>query len=134
MKLIANSLITIGSDAYKPGEVLPQLDPAMEKHFLSAGFAVLAPGEPDDEPDILDGLTIIPNEGQPASGASTLTGHIDEGELKTMTLAALKRLAEDMGIDTDDVKRKSDLVATIAAMEVEASLSEAEGDENGHDV
>ena len=37
-----------------------------------------------------------------------------------MKLADLKKLAEDMGIDTKGLKSKADLVAAIAAEEVEA--------------
>lgn len=49
-----------------------------------------------------------------------ITGHLDKGQLDSMKLADLKKLAEDMGIDTKGLKSKADLVAAIAAEEVEA--------------
>lgn len=49
-----------------------------------------------------------------------ITGHLDKGQLDGMKLADLKKLAEDMGIDTKSLKSKADFVAAIAAEEVEA--------------
>lgn len=49
-----------------------------------------------------------------------ITGHLDKGQLDSMKLADLKKLAEDMGIDTKGIKSKADFVAAIAAEEVEA--------------
>ena len=49
-----------------------------------------------------------------------ITGHLDKGQLDSMKLADLKKLAEDMGIDTKGLKSKADFVAAIAAEEVEA--------------
>lgn len=49
-----------------------------------------------------------------------ITGHLDKGQLDGMKLADLKKLAEDMGIDTKGLKSKADFVAAIAAEEVEA--------------
>lgn len=49
-----------------------------------------------------------------------ITGHLDKGQLYGMKLADLKKLAEDMGIDTKGLKSKADFVAAIAAEEVEA--------------
>lgn len=49
-----------------------------------------------------------------------ITGHLDKGQLDGMKLADLKKLAEDMGINTKGLKSKADFVAAIAAEEVEA--------------
>lgn len=49
-----------------------------------------------------------------------ITGHLDKGQLDGMKLADLKKLAEDMGIDTKGLKSKADFVAAIAAEKVEA--------------
>lgn len=49
-----------------------------------------------------------------------ITGHLDKGQLDGMKLADLKKLAEDMGIDTKSLKSKADFVAAIAAEEFEA--------------
>jgi hypothetical protein len=63
-----------------------------------------------------------------------------ETELKKMPIADLRNLAEDLGVDTDEVKRKSDLIAAILEdpdeesddedeEEDEAELEDAEEDE-----
>ena len=42
-------------------------------------------------------------------------GHLDPEQLKTMTKAELEQMAEDMGLNTDGLKTKADLIAAIAA-------------------
>lgn len=53
------------------------------------------------------------DEGEP------IIGHLDTKQLETMKVSDLKKMAEDMGLDTDGLK-KEQLVAAIAATEVEA--------------
>lgn len=45
--------------------------------------------------------------------------HLDKGQLETMKMDDLKRLAADMGIDAKPYKSKAALVEAIAAAEVE---------------
>lgn len=59
-----------------------------------------------------------------AGGGQTLTGNLDRGQLEEMKVDDLKRLAEDMGIETKGLK-KAQLVEAIAGEEVEL---DAEGD------
>lgn len=46
-------------------------------------------------------------------------GHLDAEQLSSMTIADLKKLAGDMGVDVSKCKVKADYVAAIAAAEVE---------------
>lgn len=62
---------------------------------------------------------------------------IDRNQLEEMKVDDLKRLAEDMGLDISDLKKKADLIEAIAAEEVkvpaeysdegEADFGEGEG-------
>lgn len=47
-----------------------------------------------------------------------IDGHLDPDALKQMKMDNLKKLAADMGIDITGIKKKDDLVAAIAAVEV----------------
>lgn len=47
------------------------------------------------------------------------TGHLEPAELELMTIAQLKKLAGEMGVDVSDCKVKADYVAALAAVEVE---------------
>ena len=46
------------------------------------------------------------------------TAHLDKEQLEEWKFDDLKRLAEDMGIDTKSLKKKAELVEAIAAVEV----------------
>lgn len=111
MKLIANSLIEHDGEVYHPGVLLPDVDEATQEIWISKGLAVQR-NDPDDEPPV--------------------TGHLDPEQLGTMTIAQLKKLAEDIGADTKACKVKDDYVQAIAAVEVEAPANEAP--EDGSDV
>lgn len=52
-----------------------------------------------------------------AGGGQTITGHLDRGQLEEMKMDDLKRLAEDMGIETKGLK-KAQLIEAIAGEEV----------------
>ena len=49
-----------------------------------------------------------------------ITGHLDEEQLKEMTVKELKALADDLGLEYDPKIKKDDLVALIAAEPVQA--------------
>lgn len=55
-----------------------------------------------------------------AEPEKTFTGHLDPAQLEEMKLDDLKRLAADMGVDTSTMKKKSDFINAITAVEVEA--------------
>ena len=58
-------------------------------------------------------------EKEQAEPTEEKTGTLDPEQLSTMKFDDLKRLAEDMGIDVSGIRKKTDLVAAIAAVEVE---------------
>ena len=55
-----------------------------------------------------------------------ITGHLDEEQLKEMTVKELKALADDMGLEYDPKIKKDDLVALIAAEPVQAEKAAIE--------
>lgn len=57
-------------------------------------------------------------------------GNLDAVELESMTVAQLKKLAGEMGIDTKDLKRKDSLIAAICTEEVYPG-DEADGPDLG---
>jgi hypothetical protein len=65
----------------------------------------------DHSPDDGDG-----ENGDPAPGEITAT--LDPEDLKNWKMDDLRKLAADMGIDATGIKKKDDLVAAIAAVEV----------------
>ena len=48
----------------------------------------------------------------------TVSGHLDEEQLQSMTNKELKNLAEDMGIDTSKMKVKKDFIEAILELDV----------------
>lgn len=52
-------------------------------------------------------------------GGETITGHLDRVQLEKLKLKDLKKLAEELGIDTTGFKKNSDYVDAIVAVEVE---------------
>lgn len=65
------------------------------------------------------------NQGEPAGGAEA--AHLDPEQLKELTNAKLKELADDMGIDTSKLKTKAQLIAAITDIPLEDAILE-EGD------
>lgn len=55
---------------------------------------------------------------------ATVKGHLSKEQLEGMRVSDLKKLAEDMGIDTSGIEKKVELVEAIAAEEVEAPAEE----------
>ena len=54
-----------------------------------------------------------------ATAPAKVAGHLDAEHLGTMTNEQLRKLAADMGVDVSACKKKPELVAAIAAVEVE---------------
>lgn len=63
-------------------------------------------------------------------GGQTITGHLDRGQLEEMKADDLKRLAEDMGIETKGLK-KAQLIDAIVCEEI--TVDEEDGDNAGAD-
>ena len=106
-KLIAKRSVLYQNRMYNPGEALPAADGRMTEAWLRAGSAVWQ----EDIPPAPD---------KPAEQEPMLTGHLDPDSLSEMTKAQLAELAEEMGLDVADAKTKAELVAAIAAVEVQA--------------
>lgn len=54
--------------------------------------------------------------------------HLDAEQLQEMTVAQLKELAAELGIETAKLRKKDDLIAAIAAVPVEPGEEAGEGD------
>ena len=76
-------------------------DKATAQAAVATGYFVLI----DDTPE--------KKEAQPEPAA-----HLDGDQLDGMKFDDVKKLAEDMGIDTKNLKKKADLIAAISAVEV----------------
>lgn len=61
-------------------------------------------------------------------------GHLDAGQLSSMTNAQLKQLAEDMGLDVTKCKKKADFIELITAEEVIVPTDGEEGEEEDDTV
>lgn len=68
-----------------------------------------------------------PDQDEPTEGEET--AHLDPEQLKELTNAKLKELAEDMGIDTAKLKTKAQLIAAITDVPLEDAISGEEDDE-----
>lgn len=55
---------------------------------------------------------------QLSSAQDVKFGNLDTTQLENMKLEALKRLAEDMGLDPSAYKKKADLIEAISSVEV----------------
>ena len=87
--------------------------------------AVATPVEGEDD----DGAGVdTPDQDEPAEGEET--AHLDPEQLKELTNAKLKELAEEMGIDTAKLKTKAQLIAAITDVPLEDAIS-GEGDDEG---
>lgn len=110
-KLIAKRDILYQNRMYAPGEALPAAEGRMTDAWLRAGSAAWQEDAPADQ----------------SEGEKMLTGHLDPEQLSEMTKADLADLAGEMGLDVSSARTKADLVAMIAAEEVQAPAEEQEG-------
>lgn len=86
--------------------------------------AVATPVEGEDD----EGAGVdTPDQDEPAEGEET--AHLDPEQLKELTNAKLKELAEEMGIDTAKFKTKAQLIAAITDVPLEDAISGEEDDE-----
>lgn len=86
--------------------------------------AVATPVEDEDD----EGAGVdAPDQDEPAEGEET--AHLDPEQLKELTNAKLKELAEEMGIDTAKLKTKAQLIAAITDVPLEDAISGEEDDE-----
>ena len=85
--------------------------------------AVATPVEGEDD----EGAGVdTTDQGGPAEGEET--AHLDPEQLKELTNAKLKELAEEMGIDTAKLKTKAQLILAITDVPLEDAIS---GEDDG---
>ena len=87
--------------------------------------AVATPAEGEDGAG-----TGVDTPSQDGSAEGEDTAHLDPEQLKELTNAKLKGLAEEMGIDTAKLKTKAQLIAAITDVPLEDAIS---GEEDGED-
>lgn len=109
-----------------------EVDEAEAKRLVALGVAAIV--READEAPVASGSTVenddtscvdMPSEENGAEGDAE--AHLDEEQLQEMTVAQLKELAADLGIETAKLRRKDDLIAAIAAVSIEP------GEETGED-
>lgn len=93
------------------GERLVRDGIAEEVALPDAAGPLWGDAEPEAGENLPDGET--PSEGQEEA-------HLDPGQLEGMTVAQLKILATDMGLDISGCKKKSEIIDLINAEGVEA--------------
>ncbi len=106
--------------------------------LASLGVGVVLEDIPEED---TTGVVATPVEGEDDEGAgvdtpdqdepaeSEETAHLDPEQLKELTNAKLKELAEEMGIDTAKLKTKAQLIAAITDVPLEDAISGEEDDE-----
>lgn len=101
------------------------LPPEEEQRFIDRNVAARVYQEPPVEgvatPPVApegDGAGVNSSEEKPGAEGEETAGNLDVEQLKKMKLDDLKKLAEDMGIDTTGLRLKDDYANAIAAVEV----------------
>lgn len=87
------------------------------ERLVSLGVAVILDDNTDGTAKSQVEISNDPNN-QPEERNDS-TRHLDADLLATMTNAELKKLAEDMGIDTKKIRAKAGFVAAITAVDME---------------
>ena len=91
-----------------------EVDDAEAERLVALGVAavvVATPQEPQAETGTGENTPALETPQEPLSGS------LDPEQLATMTVANLKKLAEDLGLDTAKCRVKADYVALISAEE-----------------
>ena len=107
-----------------------EVDDAEAERLIALGVAapvVATPQEPQAETGTGE------NTPAPETPQEPLSGSLDPEQLSTMTKANLKKLAEDMGLDTSGCNVKADFVALIAAEEFPVDPEDDDEDEDAVD-
>ena len=110
-----------------------EVDEAEARRLVALGVAAIV--HEADEAPVASGSTAengdTPCVDMPCeeNGAeSDAEAHLDAEQLQEMTVAQLKELAADLGIETAKLRRKDDLIAAIAAVPVEPGEEVGEDD------
>lgn len=123
----------IGKRVYTPDDGFFEAAPEVEQRLVALGVAAIV--REVDEAPVASGSTVesgdtpcadMPSEENGAeSGAEA---HLDAAQLQEMTVAQLKELAAELGIETAKLRKKDDLIAAIVAVPVEPGEEISEDD------
>ena len=110
-----------------------EVDEAEAKRLVALGVAAIV-RESDEAP--VASASTGRNDAAPCAdmpykenGAeSDAEAHLDTEQLQEMTVAQLKELAAELGIETAKLRKKDDLIAAIVAVPVEPGEEIGEGD------
>lgn len=97
-----------------------EVDEAEARRLVALGVAAIV--HEADEAPVASGSTV---ESGAESGAEA---HLDAEQLQEMTVAQLKELAAELGIETAKLRKKDDLIAAIVAVPVEPGEEISEDD------
>lgn len=123
----------IGKRTYTPADGLFEATPEVEQRLVARSVAeyadqpasaFVASGSTDEKSD-------TPSADMPVdeSGAEgDAEAHLDAEQLQEMTVAQLKELAAELGIETAKLRKKDDLIAAIVAVPVEPGEEISEDD------
>lgn len=110
-----------------------EVDEAEAKRLVALGVASIV-GEAEDElvasgsTDESGDAPCVDMPSEENSAEDDAEAHIDAAQLQEMTVAQLKCLASDLGIDTPRPGKKDDLIAAIVSATVEPGEESAEDD------
>lgn len=119
----------IGKRTYTPADGFFEAAPEAEQRLVLLGVAEYG-AETASEPVATDAVPAsgdtpcadMPSEENGAeSGAEA---HLDAEQLQEMTVAQLKELAAELGIETAKLRKKDDLIAAIVAVPVEPGAAD----------
>ena len=113
----------IGKRVYTPGDGFFEAAPEVEQRLVALGVAAIVHESGDvplasvNTPESSDAPCVdMPSE---ENGAETpAEAHLDAEQLREMPVAELRELAADLGIETEKLRKKDDLIAAIVAVPV----------------
>ena len=123
----------IGKRVYTPDDGFFEAAPEVEQRLVALGVAAIV--HEADEAPVASGSTVesgdtpcadMPNKENGAE--SDAEAHLDTEQLQEMTVAQLKELAAELGIETAKLRKKDDLIAAIVAVPVEPGEEISEDD------
>lgn len=119
----------IGKRTYTPADGFFEAATEAEQRLVLLGVAeydaetVSEPVATDAVPASGDAPGVdMPSEENGAE--SDAAAHLDAEQFRTLTVAQLKAMAEEMGIATAKLKKKDDLIAAITAVSVEPGAAD----------
>ena len=110
-----------------------EVDEAEARRLVALGVAAIA-HEVDEAPVASGSMTkngdtpCVDMLSEENGTESDTAAHLDAEQLREMTVAHLRELASELGIDTAKLRKKDDLIAAIAAVPVEPGEEVSEND------